>query len=97
MRSFAITGVANPSPKPLIARSSSGPSVGHFFTSPVSGDFPSRFGPRNCGQSAAEAVFTQMNTHRPTQARYFTLIKEPLPAGAGRTKDFAIKLVVLMP
>ena len=41
-----------PSPAPVARQASGGPPAGQVFSSPVSADRPSRFGPRHCGQSS---------------------------------------------
>ena len=41
-------------------QSSFGPPAGNDFSSPVSYAWPSRFGPRHCGQSAAEAALREL-------------------------------------
>src|SRR5258708_38201895 len=40
---------------PSIFQKRRGPPLGQEFSNPVSGEIPSRLGPRHCGQSAAEA------------------------------------------
>src|SRR5262249_42569631 len=52
IREPAMETVEKPLPIPSAFQASGGPSVGHSFNNPVSGEWPSRFGPRHCGQSA---------------------------------------------
>src|SRR5689334_17774063 len=42
-----------PSPSPWTCQTFGGPAAGQDFSSPVSGEMPSRCGPRHCGQSPA--------------------------------------------
>src|SRR6185312_5405435 len=53
MRSLAMLTVEKPPPSPLVLHSRGGPSAGQLCKRPVSVETPSRFGPRNCGQSSA--------------------------------------------
>src|SRR5260370_32732131 len=54
-RAPEIAEEANPSPRACIFQTRRGPPLGQESSSPVSGEIPSRLGPRHCGQSAAEA------------------------------------------
>ena len=40
-----------PPPKSVFFQASGGPSFGHCFKRPTSGEWSSRLGPRNCGQN----------------------------------------------
>src|SRR5262249_27857326 len=46
-------GLENPTPPRAAFQASGSPLPGHCLSSPVSGEWPSRFGPRHWGQSAA--------------------------------------------
>src|SRR5262245_3133894 len=64
----------NPSPTPLAFQSSSGPSLGHSFSRPLSGERLSRLGPRYVGHdgpagSAGWAGRTDARASRPTAGR----------------------------
>src|SRR3954469_20313020 len=54
-RSPTTAGPEYPTPAPVYVHRSFGPPAGHSWSSPVSAEVPSRFGPRYWGQSAAAA------------------------------------------
>src|SRR5436305_6041638 len=62
----AITTVEKPSPKPVAFQANGGPSLGQSFNKPVSVQRSSRLGPRQVGQSAADAhrTFVVTRTRR---------------------------------
>ena len=55
MRPPTIASDENPLPRFFAVMIRRGPPVGHDRRRPVSGECPSRFGPRQVGQSAANA------------------------------------------
>src|SRR4051812_10744151 len=56
MRSPTTAGDEYPAPRPVDFQSNLGPSLGHSFNRPVSGETPVRSAPRQPGQSAATAA-----------------------------------------
>src|SRR5438046_8886535 len=68
IREPAMDTLEKPSPIPVAFQASGGPPEGHSAKSPVSGDMPSRCGPRHCGQSAA--FNTQIELSRIRRSEY---------------------------
>src|SRR5690349_14611598 len=56
MRPPVTATLEKPAPRPVAVKIFGGPPAGHDARSPVSGDTPSRRGPRPCGQLPAEAT-----------------------------------------
>src|SRR5437660_1704896 len=54
-RAPEIADEAKPSPRTCVFQTRRGRPLGQESSSPVSGEIPSRLGPRHCGQSAAVA------------------------------------------
>src|SRR5512139_340272 len=73
IRPPATDGVAYPLPRSLTCHRSLGPSLGHSLRRPFSLECPSRFGPRNWGQSAVHALAVR-NKHTETETRIFQRI-----------------------
>src|SRR5258708_40199818 len=71
MRPPATDTVEKPLPSPVAFQTRRGPAAGQSFSSPISAEMPSRFGPRHCGQSPAAAA-PKLSTDRKTTkpARY---------------------------
>src|SRR4051794_15698107 len=82
----AIDTLEKPCPIPLAFQAKGGPPSGHSPKSPLSGEIPSRWGPRHCGQSALAPKPVQL----PTRAKDIKTLKQRMRDISGLTQIRAV-------